>query len=274
MSDALKRRLTDAEAALSAALVSGTGIAAARAARDDAEKKLAAVKEAREAADAAGAQQETEAIATRADAISKNAVALLRNRRAQISMPARPAGFAEKIEGAASSAIAAAARHLAEAEAAEGKAGAAAKTAQDRRDRVACRIADLEAQRAAIVSRRAGGHMETDDGSRLALFAADLEGLGGLRADADQHVGAMQAAHDAAALAVRRGAAELSSAQDSALLTALMAYFGELDAAMLAALVELESVATRLGIRGRPTWGATPVLYHRLRTLAAQRGEM
>jgi hypothetical protein len=183
--------------------------------------------------------------------------------------------LAGKIEAAGADTVRAAARQLAEAEAAEARTGAAVKAAQDQSDRVARRIANLEAERAAIVSRRAGGRVEADDGARLALFAADLEGLGSLLADAERQVAAVQPAHGSAVQAVQTARYGLTHAQDTAVMSGLMAYLGELDAAMLKALGALDAVSGRLGLHARrPAWGATPALYTRLRTLAAQRGEL
>jgi hypothetical protein len=273
MIDTLKHRLAEAEAMLAEALVSGIDTSAARAVRDDAARELAAAEEAREDAVVAAAQQQAEAIAARAVTLAHDASASLQSRLAQftnrgMTMPV------SQIQTPTDSAIAAAAQQLAGAEAAAAKTSAAMKDTQDQRDRLAGRIADLDAQRAAIISRRAGGHKEADDGSRLALLAADLEGLNGLLVGADQQIAVKRAAHATAARAMESASFGLSDAKDNVLLARLMTHFSDLDVAMLKVLVELESIAGRLNLPGRPAWGASPDLYHRIRKLAAQRGEM
>jgi len=95
---------------------------------------------------------------------------------------------------------------------------------KDYRDQVAGRIVDLAGQRAVIVTRRAGGDFHADDGTQLALLAADIEGLQGMLVDADAALVTAAAQQEQAACTLARAYAAFSAAEARLALAALDAH--------------------------------------------------
>ncbi len=182
--------------------------------------------------------------------------------------------LAEKIRAVGADPITAAVRRFFETVVAGAKTSDARKATEKRHDRLARRVADLAGERGAVVARRVSGQQEADGGGGLALLAADIERLRNLRISANQRGAATQPAQDGVVREVQDARLMLTQAQDTAVASALTLYLGELDAAMLKALGELDTVVGRVGFNGKPVWGVTRPLYLRLRNRAAMRGEL
>jgi len=146
--------------------------------------------------------------------------------------------------------------------------------AEKHRDGIAARIAALFAERAAIVSRRAGGKQDTDDGSKLALLSADLEGLAAMQPDAVHRVTVAKSAFDAATNSAAQLREEIAKAEATALREALIPHVSDLAEKLTAAIKALAESSKRAGIGGKPPWGSSRELRDMLRALAAQRGEL
>ena len=170
--------------------------------------------------------------------------------------------------------IAAAARAVAEAEVSHAVATEALSRARQDRADIADRAGAISVTRADIVARRRAGDARDDDGAMLALLAADAEGLATLLAEADAAEIAVRAPFDAATAVLVNARFQLARAQDEAVEIVLVDHASKLDAALLATIGELEAVGKRVGRTGRPLWGASRMLYDRLRSLAAVRGEL
>jgi len=166
--------------------------------------------------------------------------------------------------------VEAAARQVAEASASVEEARAPLAAAQAHRDRIAGRIDALEAERSSIVSRRAQGDECDDDAARLALIAADTEGLRGLLATAE---GALVAPRDTferakAALATARMSFDRTEAEATE--SALVGHADHLAALLLTTVQQVAEASKRIG-RGLPAWAPSAELYNALRKLAIQR---
>jgi chromosome segregation ATPase len=135
-------------------------------------------------------------------------------------------------------------------------AGHVLAAAEKHRDQIAERISALTNERASIVARRAGDKREAEDGSRLALIAADLEGLTAMQPDAVARVAEAKAAFDLASAAAAAAREEIGRAEALALREAIA------------------DATKRAGVGGRPPWGASRELRDLLRKVAAERGEL
>jgi len=166
--------------------------------------------------------------------------------------------------------VEAAGRHVAEASAAVEESRAPLAAAEAHRDRIAGRLGVLDAQRAAIVSRRAGGDEEPDDAARLALIAADREGLASLLVAAEAALVEPRAAAERARTALAEARRAFDAAEDEAVQQALARHADRLGALLLQTVGELDQIRQRRG-RGMPAWAPTAELYNVLRKLAIQR---
>ena len=181
---------------------------------------------------------------------------------------------AAKMPDPHANAIDALAHQLAESMAAATQHQAVLDAAEKHRDAIAGRISALSAERAGIVARRAGENPDPEDGARLALIGADLEGLAAMQPDAMARVEHAKRAFDAASNRAAMVRQEIDQTEARALHEALVPYVDELAAKLTAALKALSDVGKRAGIGGRPPWGASRELRDTLRTLALHRGEL
>jgi hypothetical protein len=153
-------------------------------------------------------------------------------------------------------------------------AGHVLAAAEKHRDQIAERISSLTNERAGIVARRAGGRPDGEDGSKLVLIAADLEGLTAMQPDAVAHVTEAKAAFDLASAAAAAAREEIARAEALALHTAIPPELEVLAQKLLAGIRALAESGKRASVGGRPPWGASRELRDALRALAAQRGEL
>ncbi len=170
----------------------------------------------------------------------------------------------------ADSAISASAVAVAAAEVRLSRARAALEEADAAARRLRERITDLEAQRAAIVSRRKRGDHQDDDGPRLSLLGADLTGLADLEAEAASAVAAARAAEDTAEAAVSTTKANLSRAEAAAAVRLLSAHAAELEARLTETLALLRDRADVIGVR--TPWRPSPGFYTEVRRAALAAG--
>ena len=134
------------------------------------------------------------------------------------------------------------------------------------------RIAALTAERQAIVQRRAGGQHDDDDAGRLALIAADLEGLSLIFGEAEAAVTAERAKAEADRRLVDQARAQLARAEDEAALAGLVEHAGKLDTLLTVTLQQIATVAARIGAPGRPPFAPSPALVMAIRRHAAAHG--
>lgn len=167
-----------------------------------------------------------------------------------------------------------AARALAEATARREAASLALAGAEGHLGRVQRRIEVLEGEQAAIVARRACGEHAADDAERLAIIAADLEGLAGIRAEAEAAVTAARARHEAEQAAEAAARHLLERAEDKAAEERLVAHARRLDGLLVETLAQLAEIGQRLGRNGRPAWGPSSELWHALRRVQAHLGRL
>jgi hypothetical protein len=163
---------------------------------------------------------------------------------------------------------------LADAMAETTAAGHILAAAEKHRDTIAERISTLTNERAGIVARRAGDKRDAEDGSRLALIAADLEGLNSMLPDAIARVAEAKAAFDQASAAAAAAREEIARAEALALREAIVPQLEELAQKLTAGIRALADATKRAGIGGRPPWGSSRELRDLLRKVAAERGEL
>ncbi len=176
------------------------------------------------------------------------------------------------IDAADNAALVVAAHALAAAERRRKEAAAALTEVEARAERIRGRTAALECERAAIIARRQRGQQEPDDGPRLALIAADLDGLAALQRDADAAVEAARRPAEDAARILATAHHVLRQEEDAAARAGLVAYAGRLDGLLLEAIAQLDALRERQPHRGIPAWGPSPPLWEALRRLRFQRG--
>ncbi len=153
-------------------------------------------------------------------------------------------------------------------------AGQVLSAAEKHRDTIAERISALTNERAGIVARRAGDKRDAEDGSRLALIAADLEGLNSMLPDAIARVAEAKAAFDQASAAAAAAREEIARAEALALREAIVPQLEELAQKLTAGVRALADASKRAGVGGRPPWGSSRELRDLLRKVAAERGEL
>jgi hypothetical protein len=168
--------------------------------------------------------------------------------------------------------IKAAAAALAEAKQDSETAAATLAEADDNRAQAASRIAALEADRSAIVAERSAGKLSPDHGSRLALIAADIDGLVEIRTEADAAVTPARVTAQSASSHVAMAQAALDRESDSESLRRFVEHAGKLDALMVATLREIAALTTRRGARA--TWFPSAGLALEIRRLDLQSGHV
>lgn len=137
--------------------------------------------------------------------------------------------------------------------------------------RVRDRIAALTAERQAIVQRRAGGQSQESDAGRLALIAADLEGLAAIASEAEAAATGERVKVEAEERLVAQARAQLARAEDEAALAALTDHARKLDTLLVTTLSEARHIYMRLGV-GKPPFAPSPALVLELRKVAAAHG--
>lgn len=168
-------------------------------------------------------------------------------------------------------AIAAGSRALAEAERTLHHASGALASAEAARDNIDTRIADLVTQRAAIVARRAGGNHQPDDGSQLALIAADVDGLQAMIPDADAVAAAARLPVQTAQHTMEHARAKLARTEAETMEIALIEHARRLARLLVETVERLVRQGKALS-RVRPVWGPSPPLVATLRRLQATLG--
>jgi hypothetical protein len=135
------------------------------------------------------------------------------------------------------------------------------------------RIQVLVDARGDITRRRHQGEGQTDDGPRLALIAADLDGLAALLSDASAIVVNLSGPVDQARRAVATAEEFLALAEDTACESALVEHVRHLDGLMLKSIERLHVIHNRRR-RGIPLWGPSKALATEFRRLQSARQEL
>ena len=168
--------------------------------------------------------------------------------------------------------ITAAAGFVASATARFDTAMAALQAAEKSAAAVRGRVVALDAERATIIQRRAGGQHEDGDGARLALIAADLEGLAPLQAEADAAVSEARRKVEGEEHLVANARQQLDRAEAEAQLTALVQHARALDTMMVSTLAKIAQTSARIGAPGKPPFAPSPALVLEMRRHAAAHG--
>jgi hypothetical protein len=164
-----------------------------------------------------------------------------------------------------------AARNLAAAESRATTTNAVLAAAQEEHADIAQRMHALEADRTEIVSRRQRGMHQQDDGVRLTLINADLEGLAALLVETATSVAAARAPAEAALRVLESARYVYQRTEDELAETALITHAKQCDAILLQTISELNGLQKRLN-RGPPAWAPSRLLADELRRLQIQRG--
>jgi hypothetical protein len=133
------------------------------------------------------------------------------------------------------------------------------------------RIDALEAERAAITAaRQRGDRNDALQGPRLALIAADLDGLGELLRQADEATNSASRVSAEASASLKAAQQQLDFARDVEGLAIAEAHAGKLATALAATLVEMAAISTRTG--RSLNWAPTRELANTIRRIDLQRG--
>jgi chromosome segregation ATPase len=166
------------------------------------------------------------------------------------------------------------AMELAEAMTESNAASAAVDAAEERRAKIASRVAALAEEREDIIGRRSTGRHDLDDGGALTLIQADSEGLKPILQEAAARVNQAEAERSVLAARAAQLRERIAHVEAEAARAALVRHADELSNKLFDTIRALDEACRRTGHTGRPLWGAPPALYHVLRGLAAQRGEL
>lgn len=180
--------------------------------------------------------------------------------------------FAQPTTPTVPPAITAAAGFVASASARLDTAKAALAAADKSAAAVRSRVTGLEAERAAMIQRRAAGQHEEGDAARLALIGADLEGLKPLLAEAEAVVIDARRKVEAEEILAANARQQLARAEAEAELAALVDHARKLDVLLTTTLSQVAEVASRIGAPGRPPYAPTPGLVLAIRKHAAAHG--
>jgi|GEM_PF-6544955 len=115
-------------------------------------------------------------------------------------------------------------------------------------DKVRARIEALHGARQAIIARRQGGDEQPDDGSRLALIAADAEGLAELHTEVQAAVTDAEPAAVAAQEAAARARSLLARAELLETDRAITEHAVELERLLLVTIGKCNASANQLGL--------------------------
>jgi hypothetical protein len=166
-----------------------------------------------------------------------------------------------------------AARTLADAQARADKAHAAHKLAAGHEAKVRERIAALDAERAEIVSRRPRGDQRDGDAGRLAILAADIEGLGTIACEAAAETARLMEPAAAARNAVAAARVALTRIEATAVENQEIAHVRALEEELLATVARLAQHRAALG-GGRPAWWPSADLRNAMQRLVLNAGSM
>lgn len=135
------------------------------------------------------------------------------------------------------------------------------------------RIVGMQAERSGIITRRARGHQEKNDGARLALLEADMEGLSAIVAEAEGRVAMKQRAEAEAAKNLIIANEHLAFERSRITQDALVAHADRLGKLLLASLEALET-AQRGPFPPSSTYAPSDALWMRLRKIQAMRNRL
>jgi hypothetical protein len=151
--------------------------------------------------------------------------------------------------------------------------GAALSAAREKVDAIEQRIAVKQAERAAIVARRARGEQQPADGGELELIAVDVEGLRTMLAGAEQQAGIVRGPAQEAKRQVDFARQALARSEAEATEAGLIDHLTRLDQLMLATIGQLDEVRRMTG-KPIPPWGPSPALAQALTKIRAARREL
>jgi hypothetical protein len=171
---------------------------------------------------------------------------------------------------AADPALVSLAAALAAAELAAAEAADAHRAAEAARDQVRSRIAELDAARREIGTRRAAGDLRDDDRADLAVLAADIEALGVLLAERDAAAAAARAEAEKQNCVLAQARHDLGRAEAQRTADALDRHLAELETLLLETLGQANATAKRIG-RAQTSWVPTAALENALVPLHAMR---
>ncbi len=159
---------------------------------------------------------------------------------------------------------------LAQAQAKAAKVAEALSAAEGAKKIVQDRIAALEAERAQIIADRKEGADDYSHGPRLAVIAADLEGLREILAEVEAAIGPVKAEADAASAAVAQAQHLLERAEEDALLARLVDHAKVLDRLLHDTVTRINRIAQRRSMRD--PWAPSRALANELRKLDLRNG--
>jgi chromosome segregation ATPase len=165
-----------------------------------------------------------------------------------------------------SPAITAAAQHLANAEIQAQTATDSHTAAENEVAAIRARHAEMEAQRRAIVERRAAGDQRSDDGATLALLSADIEGLSEILARREADAAATRAAAQTAVRSLQAARANLDRTESQLAEQQLVAHADALADSLERTVAALRDIRSKLG-GGRLGWMPKRSLADELRIL-------
>ncbi|MBU8545787.1 MULTISPECIES: hypothetical protein [Roseomonadaceae] len=169
--------------------------------------------------------------------------------------------------------ITAAAQRVATTEAVASAAAARRVETAQAADRLRHRLSALTVERAAIVTRRAGGERLPDDGATLALIEADRDGLRDMLAEAEAASTEAKQRAEAADATASAARDQLALAENEEMLRRLVAHATEMDRVLLETMKQLRDLGAKLGI-SRPMWAPSMDLGVELRRLLAAAGRL
>lgn len=163
--------------------------------------------------------------------------------------------------------IAAAADHVARAEADFASHQRVTQQAREAEQQLADRIADLDTRRAAIGARRQDGDRREGDGAELELLTLDRQGLAEMLAEAAQTRAEAQEAEQQAAQVAGFARQALQHAEDQATLAALKAHADAVGRVLRQTVEEMAAIGRRIGSHNF-RWQPDSALMDRLRGAA------
>jgi hypothetical protein len=153
------------------------------------------------------------------------------------------------------------------------KSQASLTAAEERQTVIEERIRALDAERVATIQRRAQGRHEADDAGRLALNAADREGLVGMLGDAAAVVATARQPAEEARRQISFAQNELRKAEAEAEEAEILNWLRTVDPQMLTAITRLAELGRITG-KPIPPWGPSPQLVTALTRVRAARREL
>jgi hypothetical protein len=150
---------------------------------------------------------------------------------------------------------------------------AAVATKTEARNVINSRIGALDAERSGIVSARKAGGDDPRHGVRLALIAADREGLQELMAEADADLATARSAHQDAAQAVEAAEFALAREADRAMGARLIDHATAVGDVLLRTIRGIAEIEKKFGM-GRPSWVLSEALAFELQRLNLSRSSV